>query len=192
MARGAFTAAAAGLMLAMLAWTGPASANVTVLGGGFASECSRSAKAAAELRAPQIEAIHECDLALDAEVLSVHDAAATHVNRGVLYLARGKYVEARKDFDEAAAMEPGLGEAYVNRGAALIGLGRPADAVAEIDKGLALNPEQPEKAYFNRAIAKERLNDVKGAYLDYLKASELKPDWDAPKTELMRFRVVGR
>jgi tetratricopeptide (TPR) repeat protein len=165
---------------------------VTILGGGFAADCSKSAKAVSERHPPLAEALHICDLALSTEVLSSHEIAATHVNRGVLLMAAQKYGDARKDFDVAAAMEPKLGEAYVNRGAALIGLGKPAEAVADIDRGLELNPEQPEKAYFNRAIAKERLNDMKGAYLDYLKASELKPDWDMPKAELSRFQVVQK
>jgi tetratricopeptide (TPR) repeat protein len=192
MARGVCAAAAAGLAMGALAWAGPAAANVTVVGGGFAADCSRSAKAVSERHTPHAEAIHECDLALDTEVLSTHEVAATHVNRGVLYLAGQKYLQARQDFDRAAALEPQLGEAYVNRGAALIGLGRPAEAVAEIDRGLALGAEEPEKAYFNRAIAKERLHDVKGAYLDYLKAAELKPDWDMPRTELERFQVTRK
>ncbi len=62
--------------------------------------------------------------------------------------------------------------------------------MAEIDRGLALDPDQPEKAYFNRAVAKERLNDLKGAYFDYRRALELKPDWDMPKVELARFTVA--
>lgn len=38
------------------------------------------------------------------------------------------------------------------------------------------------RTYVNRG-------DVKAAYLDYSKAAELDPDWDAPKTELARFTV---
>jgi len=64
--------------------------------------------------------------------------------------------------------------------------------VADIDRGLAYGPEQPEKAYFNRALAKEFLDDTKGAYLDYLKAAELAPTWTAPQVELKRFTVHPR
>lgn len=192
MSRDICAAVAAALALVASGHPERASASVTVMGGGFAEDCSKSAQAVAANHPPHAEAIHECDLALDTEVLSTHQLAATHVNRGVLYLVQRLYGQARNDFDQAAAIEPGLGEAYVNRGAALLGLGHPAEAVADIDRGLAFSPEQPEKAYFNRAVAKERLNDLKGAYLDYLKAAELKPDWDMPKAELMRFQVVQR
>jgi tetratricopeptide (TPR) repeat protein len=174
----------------LLTLSGPASADTTVIGNGFAADCSQAARAASANRTPNSDAMRECDLAISNEVLSLHDLAATYVNRGVLYLAMGDYNHAKRDFDQAARTEPGLGEAYVNRGAALIGLGRNRDGVAEIDRGLALNASEPEKAYFNRALAEERLNDLKAAYDDYRKALELKPDWEAPKTELARFHVV--
>ena len=77
----------------------------------------------------------------------------------------------------------------MNRAAALIGLARPEEAVAAADKGLALNPSEPEKAYFNRATARELTGDVEGAYRDYMKAVDLAPNWEAPKVELKRFKV---
>jgi tetratricopeptide (TPR) repeat protein len=183
-------AAAAALSMALISWGRPARADTTVIGGGFAQECSESAKLAAINRPAHADAITECTLALDNEVLTTHDLASTHVNRGVLYLAVAQYSDALRDFDEALRIEPQLGEALVNRGAALIGQGHDADGIAEINKGLAFNPAQPEKAYFNRAVAEERLNDLKAAYFDYKKASELKPDWDMPKAELARFSVT--
>ena len=61
--------------------------------------------------------------------------------------------------------------------------------LTEIDRGLSMNPEEPEKAYFNRALANEGLDDMKAAYLDYMKALELAPNWDAPRHELSRFTV---
>ena len=72
----------------------------------------------------------------------------------------------------------------------MIGQGHDADGIAEIDRGLALNPMEPEKAYFNRAIAEERLGDLKSAYADYRKAQTLKPDWPLPANELARFKVT--
>ncbi len=123
-------------------------------------------------------------------MLDAHDLASTYVNRGVLQLATAHYAEAIKDFDSAIAIEPGLGEAFVNRGAALIGQGMDADGIAQIDHGLSFNPTEPEKAYFNRAVAEEQLNDLNGAYKDYRRALELKPGWNMAQTELARFTVV--
>ena len=48
------------------------------------------------------------------------------------------------------------------------------------------------KAYFNRAVAYEGVDDEKSAYLDYQQALALKPDWEAPKHELQRFTVTRR
>ncbi len=163
-----------------------------MIGGGFAEECSNQAKAASRTGRPFSEALRECTLAIDEEVLSAHDLAATYVNRGVLHLVLTNWSDAQRDFEAAVAVDPGLAEAWVNHGASLIAQGREADGIADIDKGLALTTTEPEKAYFNRAVAEERLNDLKSAYFDYQKALELKPDWAMPQAELARFHVVSR
>jgi tetratricopeptide (TPR) repeat protein len=79
----------------------------------------------------------------------------------------------------------------VNRGAASVGSRRFADGLTDLNKALDLGVEEPEKAYYNRALAYEGLDNVKAAYLDYQKAIELKPEWEQPKKELARF-TVGR
>ena len=192
MQRGLTTAVAAGLGFVSLLWAGYALANTTVIGGGLAEDCSRSAKAVSTNQPVAAEAIHLCTLALETEVMDAHDLASTYVNRGVLHLAVAEYDNALKDFDSAIGIEPQLGEAFVNRGAALIGQGHDAAGIAEIDRGLAFKPGEPEKAYFNRALAEERLNDLKGAYYDYKRAAELKPGWVMAQSELARFTVVVR
>ncbi len=185
--RAALTAALGSVSLFL---AGHARADVTVIGNGFAAECSDSAKAVSVNHVAHADALNECTLAIENESLSTHELAATHVNRGVLYLAIQRYEDAKRDFDSAVRIEPGLGEAYANRGAALIGEGRNADAIAEIDRGLELNATEPEKSYYNKALAEENLNDLKSAYSDYSKALELKPDWEMAKLELARFHVV--
>ena len=192
MQRGLTTAVAAGLSFIAMLWAGQALGNTTVIGGGLAEDCSNSAKAVSSNQPAAAEAIHLCTLALETEVLETHDLASTYVNRGVLHLAVAEYGDALKDFDAAIGIEPQLGEAFVNRGAALIGQGHDAAGIAEIDRGLAFKPSEPEKAYFNRALAKERLNDLKGAYYDYRRAVELKPGWVMAEAELARFTVVAR
>ncbi len=182
----------AGLGLGLCLAASSAGAGTTVIGNGFAADCSQSAKAVSVNRAPNAEAIHECNLAIETEVLTTHDLAATYVNRGVLYLASGDYGAAKRDFDKAATTQPDLGEAYVNRGAALIGMGRAREGITDINKGIELGAGELEKAYFNRALAEERLDDLKSAYADYQKALQLKPDWAMAKAELSRFRVVER
>lgn len=168
---------------------GPASAAVMVFGTGQAHACSEAAHRLPKTQIDLQRALEACDTALSAEPLNLHDQAGSHINRGVLRVARGDFAAAKDDFDAAIDLMPSLGEAYVDRGAALLGMRRYADAVTEIDRGIALNTTELEKAYFNRAVALEALDDIQGAYRDYKHASELKPDWDQPRNELARFTV---
>ena len=173
---------------AVAALAGSAQAAVTVIGGGMAHDCSKAALSG--VSDAKYEAL--CTLALDTELLSLRDRAGTYVNRGVLKLRRKEFASASYDFNRAVITKPDLGEAYVNRGAAAVGAKRYADGLADLNKAIALGIEEPEKAYFNRALAYEGLDDLKAAYFDYQKAVELSPQWEAPKRELVRFSVERR
>ena len=165
---------------------GSASAAAFVLGGGMANACSRAAIEGRDDR----ESLRLCDMALETQPLLRRDRAATFVNRGIIQLRRKDYAEARRDFDIAVKLDPSMGEAFVNRGAALVAQRRFREGVVEIDRGLALGADAPEKADFNRALAWEGLDDMKAAWLDYQKALEIRPDWEAPRQELTRFTVT--
>ncbi|MGZ8362728.1 MAG: tetratricopeptide repeat protein [Caulobacteraceae bacterium] len=175
---------------ALAAMSGAAHASTMMVGGGgLGRDCYLAAKAHESSGRAQPSDLNICTLALDG-ALSPRDRAATFVNRGIMQMSRQAYAEARADYDAALRIQPNLAEAHVNRGASLIGLGQNAEGVAAIDRGLALGATQPEKAYFNRALAKERLGDVKGAYLDFAEAARLAPAWAAPQRELARFTVT--
>lgn len=174
--------------LAVVLCAGSAQAAVTVIGGGMAEACSDAAIGGeSDIKFQQL-----CTDALDSEFLNPRDRAGTLVNRGVLKLRRGTYPEATRDFDQALKLQPGMGEAYVNRGAASIGQRRYADSLPDINKGLELGLHEPAKAYYNRALAYEGLEDAKSAYFDYQKASEMQPEWAAPRDQLARFSVSRR
>jgi len=128
--------------------------------------------------------VGQCTLALGTSPLSQQDVAAIYTDRGAVYLQHRQYAQAKADFDAALQLVPTTADAYVNRGAALLGMKQYADAIVDTDRGLALGPDQPERAYFNRAIAEEHLKDLKSAYQDFLRASQLNPGWAAPKAEL--------
>ena len=171
--------------LAALAAASGARTAVTVIGGGQAEACSRAAlDGRSEIRFENI-----CTKALEEEQLDARDRAGTYVNRGILKMRRMDFEAATKDFNQAVHTKPDLGEAYVNRGAAFIGEHRYADGLTDLNKGIQLGVEEPAKAYYNRALAYEGLDDIKSAYFDYQKAVELSPDWSAPKQELARFHV---
>jgi tetratricopeptide (TPR) repeat protein len=176
----ALAAVAAGLMM-----SSGALAAVSVLGGGLAHDCSLAARDGRSDRA----AIELCTLALDSEPLAPRERAGTFINRGVIKLRMRDWASAKADFDYAIREDGQLGEAYVNRGAAFIALKRYPEGLADLDRGIALGPEEPEKAWYNRGLVHEKLDDMKSAYFDYHKALELKPDWDMPQKELKRFTV---
>jgi len=176
------------LIGAVLAFASAAGAAVTVIGGGFAEACANAAITGKSER--RFEAL--CTQALSDEMMNSRDRAGTYVNRGVMKLRRLDYDAAVVDFDKAVRIKPDLGEIYVNRGAAQIGLRRYADGMVDLNKGIALGIDEPAKAYYNRALAYEGLDDLKAAYFDYRKALELNPDWNAPKEQLVRFKVTRK
>jgi tetratricopeptide (TPR) repeat protein len=177
--------AGAALTLSIGLSASPARALDTIF-GGFASGCARDAKVGSATN----EHIAGCTEALLAELLTERDRAATMVNRGTLYLVRQNWDAAIADFDMAIRLQPKMGEAYVNRGAALIGMGRLPEAESQITFGLTFNPELPERAYYNRALARWRMDNVKGAYFDFQKALELKPGWEDASKQLAFFTVT--
>jgi tetratricopeptide (TPR) repeat protein len=160
-----------------------ASGDLEIAGDQHAKAC----QTAAQIGDLHGTGVDECTQALASPLLHEHDLAATLTDRGAIRMQHRQFDLAVADFDAALRAEPGVANIYINRGGALIALKRYAEAIADIDRGLALGPDQPEKAWFNRAIADEHLKDLKAAYQDYLKASQLNPTWEAPKGELARF-----
>lgn len=172
----------------LLASTGPARAAMSIIGGGMAEACSKAAMADKS----DDRSIEFCNMALDTESLDSHDRAGTLINRGVMRLRRQELEPARADFDAAIAIAPKIGEAYVNRGAAYLAEKRYQAGLDDLNLALRLGVREPEKAYFNRALAFEGLDDEKSAYLDFQQALALKPGWLPPQRELTRFTLIRR
>ena len=75
--------------------------------------------------------------------------------------------------------------------AGLIGLGRYQDALPSLEKAVTLSSGNKLKlAYYNRAIVREHLGDINGAYFDYKKAAELDPKFAPAQEQLARFTVT--
>lgn len=178
------------LFLSVLFLASPASAQngVTVIGTGYGQECYR---AAITDRTPST-AIAICDKALELEALSRADRAATHVNRGILKTRLRRAEAAMRDYDDAISIKPNIPEIYVNRGATLILLQRYPEAMADLNKSLDMGLKEAKYAYYNRALAKEYLDDLKGAYLDYKKALELDPEFADALREIKRYTVTTK
>lgn len=175
------------VLTALLAATSiPAFAAVQVVGSSDARICYDAAESNG---VPTLYAIQTCDRAIQIGGLSSYETVATHVNRGILRLRRSQIDAAIADFDRAIAIDPAQPEAYLNKGAALIRREQPREALPLFTVALERNTRRPEIAYYGRAIANEALGNVRAAYGDYRRASELAPEWSEPRTELARFRV---
>jgi tetratricopeptide (TPR) repeat protein len=186
---GAFLAAgvAAALGAGVAAAQTPGTESMTTFGGNaLAEQCAQAAVQG--LVGVRIEQI--CAQAADNATLMPLDRAGTIVNLGVIRLRSGRFEEADGDFSAAIRLMPDLAEAYVNRGAARIGMRRFKEAVADVDKALALGVKEPEKAYYDRALAYEWLENPKAAYADYKKALELSPAWELAQQQIYRFKVT--
>ena len=171
---------------ALLWFSSPASALVAVIGSGLAHDCFVMAKAGTDDRA----ALATCTMALNEEALDTRARAGTHVNRGVMEVALGRLDDAMADYDEALALNPGLGDGYVDRGAALIALKRYDEAMADIDKGIGLGQTYEQIGYYNRGVAEYFLNRAADSYHDFQKALEIAPDFALAREQLKNFTVT--
>jgi tetratricopeptide (TPR) repeat protein len=132
-----------------------------------------------------------CDRALE-EPMVKPDRAATYVNRSVLKLRANDAKGALADCEMSIRISSQMGEAFVNRGAALISLGRPQEAIESLSHGIALGAHKLHYAYYDRAMAREDVGDVKGAYEDYKRALEISPGFQQAADQLKRFRLVPK
>lgn len=175
---------------ALVLSAGPAASAVMVIGSSSARLCY---EAALSTMSASANALENCNRAFEEDALSEHDAVATFVNRGILFLRRGAIDTAIADFDSAIARDPKEPEAYLNKGAALMRVpGSARAAIPLFTAALEHNTRKPALAYFGRGIAHEDIGDVKAAYYDYKRASEADPGWQQPITELARFTVRGQ
>ena len=171
----------------LAACAAPAAASVMVIGSSDARLCFEAADSP---MMPQVSDMRRCDDALNMGNLSNYETVATHVNRGILRLRRGGIDEAIADFDAAMHLDPNQPEAYLNKGAALIQRQNPTEAAQLFTVALEHNTQRPAIAHYGRAVANEALGNVREAYNDYQMASQLAPNWAAPRADLQRFRVV--
>ena len=186
----------AGAVALLTAGSVSAQQGVMFLDGGYVELCSAAARQLEEPGRLDITGsrlglgpMEACDLAVRAPDATPELRAGSYNNRGVIKFSQGDIDGALADFDAAIAIRDDLGQAHVNRGYVFVAKQRWQDCIAAFDRGIALGANELEKAYFNRGIAHEELGHAREAYYDYLKASELKPEWEEPKRELTRFKV---
>lgn len=163
-----------------------ASAQVFVIGNGLGGECYQKTK---NRFTTYRDAEEVCTRALREQAMTRVNRAGTYVNRGVLRMRESNYEGALADYAEAIELAPDMGAAYLNRGAAYIFMKDYDSALASLDRAIELESADLFAAYYNRGIVKEQKDDVAGAYYDFQKALELKPNWELPIRQLERFRI---
>lgn len=166
----------------------PTGAMVSSLGGSSAETCYEAAVA----RDASANALADCNAAVGAESIPFGDLVASFVNRGVLYLVRADYSAAEADFNRAMSMQATQPEAWLNKGIARYQQGDFKGARENFSRALDLKTHYAALAYFGRGLANEDSGDIRSAYADLRKASELSPSWTAPQEQLARFKVVRR
>lgn len=184
---GALTLIASAPAFAATSWPGPED----LLGGGAADSCALVIAAAEESSHATVVDLANCTKAVS--LASDQGARAEALNnRSVLYYVRGEYGAALADTTAALKLDDRMPEAIVNRGSIFLMQHRPEAAAANFSRALTFDPPHPEKVYFNRAMAREDMGDLDGAYADYAEAAKLDPAWDLPKTQMDRFTVAPR
>ena len=173
------------LTLALLTPMASAQA-VQVLGHGYSQECYQQVMRGRSTT-HSVEVI--CTKALNFESMTKANRAATYINRGVLRMRDGRYDAALADYSNAERFKADEGAIYLNEGAAHIYMQDYASAIPALDRAIALGSQDLYAAYYNRAIAKEYTDDIPGAYHDFKKALELKPEWQLAARQLERFTV---
>ena len=161
-------------------------AQTMVIGGGLGRDCYDAAKSGrSNARAERI-----CDRALAEESMTSSNRAATYTNRGVVRMRAGKYDAALNDYSISKRMQPNVGATYLNEGAALIYKKDFNSALNALNRAIELDTKELYAAHYNRAIARENTGDVQGAYADFKRAGELRPNWEQIDRQLSRFTVT--
>jgi tetratricopeptide (TPR) repeat protein len=163
-----------------------------------ADHCAKAA-AAAQVNSNATDAdVAQCTKAAELADLA-SDRAMALSNRSLLNFERADYNAALADNTAAMQINDRIAEVLVNRGAIYLGTHHASEAAASFSRALTLAPEQAgytssdrAKIHFDLAMAREDMNDLKGAYVEYATASQLAPQWDLPKQQMARFSIASR
>ena len=146
---------------------------------------------AAEAVGVSAGSLDHCDTALRDRTLFKKDRIATLINRGILFNHRGDYTAAIADFEAALALDPEASAGYVNRGNAYFSTEQYDLAIDDYSISLQMNPKNPYIAHFNRGLANEAKRETKLAFADFVRVTELRPDWEPALTRVQQYRSKG-
>ena len=102
------------------------------------------------------------------------DDPGAHVSYARALLDEGKVVDALKQYDRAAQLDPGNAEAHAYSGWIVLLAGVTDKAMARIDRAIAADPAYPDARFF-RAMALRRLDRLPEAAAELRRYLELAP-----------------
>jgi len=177
------------VIVLLTAWAAHAQRTESVVsfGNTDAQLCYR----AAEMASIPAGSIDHCNAALRDRNLSKKHRVATLINRGILFNHRGAYAAAIADFEAALALDPAASAAYVNRGNTYFYSRRLDLAIEDYSTSLEMNPRNPHLAHYNRGLVHEAKREAKLAFADFVRATELRPDWEPALTRVRQYRAKG-
>ena len=175
----------------ILGFSLPAHAQIKIVLGGDSLERTCYEKALYGNTGSK-QAIDICDNAV--ENFTTHkNRPANHINRGVLLMRSGKFEAARRDYEKAIELNPDLRDAYINYGALLIQMQDYDAALTALNKAVeGEHTKNLHEALYNRAIAYDRQDRFREAYLDLKRALKLRPEWDDAKRAISRYSIVKK
>jgi tetratricopeptide (TPR) repeat protein len=162
-----------------------AAAAVMTVGGPLSTICYQSARSGDG----RSSAVDGCTRALQEEALTAWDRAATHVNRGIVFMSAGRFSEADSDFDAALRLNAALPDGWLNKGFLRLRLGKGRDALPLIQRGIDAGAERQALAIFARGVAREQMGEFRAAYADLRLAQQLEPGWKLPRQYLASYQV---
>ena len=137
-------------------------------------------------------AIDICNIAIN-DFTSRKNKIATHINRGILFMRKGDFPAARTDFETAIELKPNFAKTYVNYGAVLIHMQDYDGAIEALNIAVqALDKTELHEALYNRALAYDRKNQYKLAYLDLKRALELRPGWADAQKAIGNYKIESK
>jgi tetratricopeptide (TPR) repeat protein len=158
---------------------------ITVFGDSEGAACYRAASS--EL--PSRSGLESCTDAIESGGMLRRDLAATYLNRGIIYAARGDVNAALADYLEAREIRPNLPESYVGEGNVRFLAGDFNAALDSYAAALEHGLKARHAAYFNRGLTFEQMGRWDEAEAEYSQAAALAPEWAAPQNHIERVRA---
>jgi tetratricopeptide (TPR) repeat protein len=135
---------------------------------------------------------YEARLVADLPAAPRQDAYQMHVALGEMYTERGRLVDALRELDAAARLEPRRADAHVRRGSVLEALARPEEAAEAFRTAWNLDQADPVKAYLalRRRTTDSRADDLQHA-VDVLSETYRRLLADGARNKASPFPTVG-